>query len=69
MCLDWYRPMLRDPRSAYFTDPSKEGRVLTLVVKATNGFGGYVSKAAACEIKGGSIDHDWTKIHAQRKGW
>lgn len=69
LCLDWYRGMLRDPRSAYYTDANKQGRVLTIDVKATNGFGGFVTKLASCEIKDGSIDDGWTRIHAERKGW
>ena len=69
MCLDWYRERLRDPRSAYYVDPSKDGRVLSIYVKATNGFGGYVTKLAKCEVKDGVIDSDWTRIHANRNQW
>jgi Domain of unknown function (DUF4124) len=69
ICLDWYRQLLRDPLSAYFSNPSKDGRVLSIIVHAKNGFGGVVEKSAACEIKSGSLDHDWTKIHAKRLGW
>lgn len=69
ICLEWYRPMLRDPNGAYYKSPTKDGRVLTIVVYATNGFGGYVNKAASCEFKDGRHDVDWTKIHAQRLGW
>lgn len=69
MCLDWYRAMLRDPRSAYYVEPSKDGRVLSMYIKATNGFGGYVTKLAKCEIKDGVIDNDWTRIHANRNQW
>lgn len=68
-CMEWYRPMLRDPRSAYYRNPSIEKDVVTLDIYATNGFGGYVSKAAACEIKNGAVDEGWTKIHAQRLKW
>lgn len=69
MCLAWYRPMLRDPSGAYFSNPAKDGRVLSIDVHATNGFGGYVIKRAACEINAGRLDDDWTKIHAARGGW
>jgi hypothetical protein len=66
-CLAWYKPMLRDPAGAYYSAPSKEGRVVSMTVHATNGYGGYVTKAAACEIVNGRIDEDWTKIQAQRR--
>lgn len=68
-CLAWYRPRLRDPRSAYHRNPTKDGRVLTLTLYATNAFGGYLTKSAACEMKGGEVDDGWTKIHAERLGW
>jgi hypothetical protein len=68
-CLDWYRPKLRDPLGAYYREPSKEGRVLSLTIYATNGYGGYVSKPAACEFTNGRIDNGWTKIHAKRGNW
>lgn len=68
-CLAWYRPKLRDPRSAYHRNPTKDGRVLTLTLHATNAFGGYLTKSAACEMKGGEVDDGWTKIHAERLGW
>lgn len=69
-CLDWYRPLLRDPRGAYWRDASVDKLdVLHLTIYATNGFGGYVSKAAACEVRNGAIDHGWTRTHAGRLGW
>lgn len=68
-CLAWYLPLLRDPAHAYYTEPRKDGRVLTITVHATNGYGGYVTKPASCEFKDGILDHDWTKIHADRGKW
>jgi hypothetical protein len=68
-CLDWYRPRLRDPRGAYHRDAVLDKGVLRLTLHATNRYGGYVSKAAACEIKRGEVDLSWTRIHAQRLGW
>lgn len=68
-CLEWYRPMLRDPRSAYYRNPTREANVVTVTIYATNGFGGYVTKLAACEIKSGQIDEGWTKMHAERLKW
>ena len=68
-CLEWYRPFLRDPRGAYLKDPRKDGRVVTIAVHATNGYGGYVTKEASCEFKSGQMDADWNKIHAKRLGW
>lgn len=68
-CLAWYKPKLRDPAGAYYTAPSKEGRVLSITIHATNGYGGYVTQNASCEIHNGKLDTDWTKIHAARQGW
>ena len=69
MCLEWYRPRLRDPAGAYYTEPSKQGRVLSITVHATNGYGGYVTKRAACEIHNGKLNPAWTKTHAERGDW
>lgn len=68
-CLNWYRPRLKNPAGAYADGASRNGSVLTITVYGTNSFGGYVGKQAACEVKNGRIDGDWTKIHAQRAGW
>ncbi len=68
-CLAWYRPLLRDPAGAYYREPSKESRVLSITVHATNGFGGYVPKRAACEFVNGKLDDGWTKIQAKRANW
>ena len=68
-CLAWYKPLLRDPAGAYYTAPSKDRRVVTITVHATNGYGGYVTQAADCEFINGRLDSDWTKIHAKRAGW
>lgn len=68
-CLDWYRPRLKNPGGAYARIASRVGSVLTITIYATNSFGGYIPKEAACEVKNGRIDHDWTKIQAERAGW
>jgi len=68
-CLDWYRPKLRDPRGAYHGEVSTDRNVVKLTIYATNGYGGYVDRAAACEFKGGDIDQGWTNIQAKRLGW
>lgn len=68
-CLAWYKPKLRDPAGAYYTQPSKEDRVLSMTLHATNGYGGYTTKKASCEIDNGQLDTGWTKIHARRGGW
>lgn len=68
-CLNWYRPRLKNPAGAYADGASRNGSVLSITVYGTNSFGGYLGKQAACEIKNGQIDHDWTRIHAQRAGW
>jgi hypothetical protein len=69
MCLAWYRPLLRDPKGAYYTNMVKEKRVFSMDLHATNGFGGYVIKRAACEIHNGKLNEAWTKIHAKRDAW
>lgn len=69
MCLAWYLPRLRDPAGAYYTEPAKDGRVVSMTVHATNGFGGYVTRRAGCEIHQGKLNETWTKIHAERNGW
>jgi hypothetical protein len=69
MCLAWYRPLLRDPKGAYYTHLKKEQRVFTMELHATNGYGGYVVKIARCEIHNGKLNEAWTKNHAKRAGW
>ena len=69
ICLDWYRPLLRDPRGAYYRDATYRNSVLDFTVFGTNGFGGYVSKVAACEIRAGALDEGWTRTLAKRHGW
>ena len=69
MCLVWYRPLLRDPHGAYYTNLAKEKRVFSMDLHATNGFGGYVIKRAACEIHNGKLNDAWTKNHAKWGGW
>lgn len=69
MCLDWYRELLRDPAGAYYRNPRKEKRVLSMEIHATNGFGGYVIKTAACEIHNGKLNSAYTKNHARWGGW
>ena len=56
MCLAWYKPKLRDPADAYYTNVSKEKRVLAMTIHATNGYGGYVTKQAGCEIHNGQLN-------------
>lgn len=68
-CLNWYRPRLKNPAGAYADGVSRVGSVLTMTIYASNSFGGYVPKDAACEVKNGRIDNDWTRIQAQRAGW
>lgn len=69
MCMAWYRPLLRDPKGAYYTNLSKEKRVFSMDVHATNGYGGYVVKRASCEIHNGKLNEAWTKNHAKWGGW
>ena len=68
-CLDWYRPLLRDPRGAYTSGSAYEKGVLSLTIHATNAHGGYVPQSAACEFRNGVLDEGWTQIHAKRHGW
>jgi hypothetical protein len=69
LCLAWYMPLLRDPKGAYYTNISKEKRVFSMDLHATNGYGGYVIKRASCEIYNGKLNDAWTKNHAKRGGW
>lgn len=69
LCFEWYRPMLRDPRSAYYTEPKRDKRVVSINVHGTNLYGGIVEQDAACEILDGRLNESWTKIHAERRGW
>jgi hypothetical protein len=69
MCLAWYKPLLRDPQGAYYTQAGKDNRVVTITIHSTNGYGGYVTKSASCEIYSGALDAGWTKKHAKRGGW
>lgn len=68
-CLDWYRPMLRDPRSAYWRDAYYVQGTLNITVVATNGYGGFVNTPAACDFRQGAIDAGWTKTQAKRREW
>ncbi len=68
-CLDYYRPRLRDPRGAYHTAATLDKRVLRFNIHATNGYGGYVIKSAACEVMGNDIDPSWSAKHAIDYGW
>lgn len=68
-CLAWYRPLLRDPAGAYYSEPKRENRVVTITLHGTNGYGGYETKQAACEIHVGRLNESWTKTHARRLGW
>ena len=69
-CLAWYKPLLRDPASAYYSEPKFEDkRVLRMSLHATNGFGGFVVRQAACEFDNGKFSPEWTKIQAKRLEW
>ncbi len=68
-CLNWYRPLLRDPAGAYYTAPSKDRRTVTITIHATNGYGGYVLKSAQCDFNQGALDGSWTKIRAKDLRW
>ena len=42
---------------------------VTITIHGLNGYGGYVTKSAACEIHAGALDDGWTRKHAKRGGW
>lgn len=66
----WYKPLLRDPASAYYSEPKFEDRrVLRMTLHAKNGYGGVVTRMAACEFDNGKLSVDWTKIQAKRLEW
>lgn len=68
-CLNYIKPMLKDPGSPYYQAVRKEGTVLSFDLYAKNSYGGYTSKPAACEIKNSLLDAGWTQIHLKRLGW
>lgn len=68
-CMDWYRPMLREPQAAYRTTPRKEGQELIMMIHAPDGQGGFQSRAASCEFGEDGLDTAATQVHAQRRGW
>jgi hypothetical protein len=69
LCLQYVRENLHDPKSAYYSSPSKESRKLSMTVHAKNKLGGIVASQAECEINGGVLDKSWTNIHMKRLGW
>lgn len=69
LCLEHLKGFLRDPRSAYVSEPSRRGRVLSLTLHAANLRGGIVTRPAACEIYNGRVDPRWTRTHLERLGW
>ena len=69
ICLEYLKPLLKDPGSPYYRNLQKEGTVLSMELYAKNALGGYTSKPAACEIKNGRLDDGWTRIHLKRLGW
>ena len=72
LCLDFIRPFLKDPRSAYYEQASKGGvggTVLSLIVYSKNSYGGVVSKPAKCEIKNGVLDSTFTLVFLKEAGW
>lgn len=68
-CMEFIKPRLKDPSSPYHLNVNKEGTVVSFDLFAKNSFGGYTSKAAACEIKNSRLDEGWTNIHLKRLGW
>lgn len=68
-CLDWYKPLLRDPKTAYYSNPSRNNRVVSMDLHTTNGYGGFVVLKASCEIYAGKLNESWTREHARRAGW
>lgn len=69
-CLAWYKPFLRDPASAYYTEAKFEDRrVLRMDLHAKNGYGGVQVMKAVCEFENGRFNEGWTKLQAERIGW
>ncbi len=69
-CLAWYKPLLRDPASAYYTEPRFEDkRVMRMTLHAKNGYGGVEVLEAVCEFENGKLSESWTKLQAKRVGW
>ena len=69
-CLDWYRPLLRDPRAAYWRDAVHDGGMLTITVYGVGTSGAIATMQARCEFdEYGVLKGDWTRVHAERLGW
>ena len=68
-CLNWYKKLLRDPRGAYNSDVVFKNGTIKMKIYATNGFGGYVTKHTACEIRDGKLNDTWTKNLAKDYKW
>lgn len=73
-CLDEFRPMLKDPRSAYVQEAFKsyvtnskmknERAEVVLDARAKNSFGGFIPQAFVCGINDdGSIDKKGTETY------
>lgn len=68
-CLNFYRPRLRDPAGAYWSEASRDALdVLWMTLHATNGYGGYVAKTVGCEVRNGRLDLDRTRQNSNRLG-
>ena len=69
-CLAWYKPLLRDPASAYYSGHKFEDkRVLRMDLHAKNGYGGVQIMKAVCEFENGKFNEGWTRLQAERIGW
>lgn len=69
-CLAWYKPLLRDPASAYYSEHKFEDkRVLRMDIHAKNGYGGVQILKGVCEFENGKLSDSWTKLQAKRMGW
>ena len=69
ICLEYLKPRLNDPRSAYVGNIRKEGTVLKMDLYTKNQYGAHSPAPVACEIKNGRLDEGWTKIHLERLNW
>lgn len=71
LCAQWYSQLLASEGDTYEV-VEVDGTVFTIDIYTRDmrpGYGGRIAARASCEIKNGRLDHDWTKIHAQRGGW
>lgn len=68
-CLDYLKPLLRDPASGRILSAEKDGRVLRVKLQAADARARPQIRDAACEFVNGRVDDGWSRIQLKRLGW